>query len=80
LVTGDAVLEKVNGALKPMVPNALEAIDQRIDIVWRKTYESDEDEKEFKNNLKSSIRRMLLALDMVKTPQEYAKEEIQIIS
>jgi hypothetical protein len=59
---------------RPLIPNALAFIDNRIDVEWRKSF--DDQAIDHREDLKASIRRGLLALDMVKTPQEYAKEEI----
>jgi hypothetical protein len=77
----------LDSRLKPLVPDALKAIDQRIDIVWGKHFGSANLPEEiahaiesFKDDLKIRVRLMLTSLDMVKTREEYALEEIAKIT
>jgi hypothetical protein len=60
--------------LKPLAPRALEAIDSRIDVEWKKYFGADYQDK--KTDLKASIRKFLIFADLVKTHQEYAQERI----
>ena len=64
--------------VKPLIPNALKLIDSRIDIEWAKYFGTKNQVQ--KEQLKLSIRRGLTFLNMVKTQQEYAKEEIAKIT
>ena len=73
--------------LKPLIPDALHAIDQRIDIVWDQHFGTAKwgDDimrpiEAFREDLKTRLRLMLTALDMVKTREEYALEEIAKIT